>query len=78
MNGWQCPVFLRGATVARVKVEPGDFILADEDGALVIPGAVVEEVLERSEALTRKEVEIRKSLDSGMSLAEALARYGHV
>lgn len=78
VNGWQCPVFLRGATTTRVKVEPGDFILADEDGALAIPGAVVAEVLERSEALTRKEVEIRSSLDSGMSLAEALARYGHV
>jgi regulator of RNase E activity RraA len=78
VNGWQCPVFMRGATVSRVKVEPGDFILADEDGALVIPAAVVEEVLERSEALTRKEAEIRKSLDAGMSLAEALARYGHV
>ena len=78
VNDWQCPVFMRGASGARVKVEPGDFILADEDGALVIPAAVVEEVLERSEALTRKEVEIRKSLDSGMSLAEALARYGHV
>lgn len=78
VNGWQCSVFLRGATTTRVKVEPGDFILADEDGALAIPGAVVAEVLERSEALTRKEVEIRSSLDSGMSLAEALARYGHV
>src|SRR5690554_4020429 len=76
VNGWQCPVFMRGATTSRVKVEPGDFILADEDGALVIPGSVVVEVLEQSEALTRKEIEIRASLDSGMSLAEALARYG--
>ncbi|MGV6873912.1 RraA family protein [Pseudochelatococcus sp. B33] len=78
VNGWQCPVFVRGATISRVKVEPGDFILADEDGALVIPATIVEEVLARSEALTRKEVEIRKSLNGGMSLAEALARYGHV
>lgn len=78
VNGWQCPVFMRGATTSRVKVEPGDFILADEDGALVIPGSVVVEVLEQSETLTRKEIEIRASLDSGMSLAEALARYGHV
>lgn len=78
VNGWQCPVFLRGATVSRVKVEPGDFILADEDGVLVIPAAIVLEVLDRAELLTRKEVEIRESLNSGMSLADALARYGHV
>lgn len=78
VNGSQVPVFMRGATVSRVKVEPGDFILADEDGAIVIPASVVVEVLEKAEDLTRKEVEIRESLDSGMSLAEALARFGHV
>lgn len=32
---WQKPVYLRGATARRVTVSPGDFILADEDGAIV-------------------------------------------
>lgn len=42
---WQKPVYMRGATVRRVVVSPGDFILADEDGAIVIPQSVLDETL---------------------------------
>jgi len=78
VNAWNVPVFLTGATGRRVAVEPGDFILGDDDGALVIPQAIVQEVLEKSEVLTRQEIAIRDSLGKGMSLAEALQKYGHV
>lgn len=78
VNAWRVPVFLRGATIERVKVEPGDFILADEDGAIAIPAAKVIEVLIAAEKLTAKEVAIREELKKGLSLAEALDRYGHV
>jgi len=67
-----------GATVPAVPVSPGDFVLADEDGAIVIPAGAAEQVLERAEALGRREVEIRAELARGLSLAEALARFGHV
>ncbi len=67
-----------GATVAAVPVAPGDFVLGDEDGVIVIPAAVAEQVLERAEALGRREVEIRAELARGLSLSEALARFGHV
>ncbi|HEY6628629.1 MAG TPA: RraA family protein [Acidimicrobiia bacterium] len=67
-----------GATVPEVQVTPGDFILADSDGAIVIPSGVVEEVLERAEALGAREVQIRAELANGLSLSEALARFGHV
>jgi regulator of RNase E activity RraA len=78
VNAWQVPVFLRGATVERVSIEPGDFILADEDGALVIPAAIVPKVLVESEALTATEIRIREELSNGLTLAQALERYGHV
>lgn len=78
VNGCQVPVSLRGATRQHVQVNPGDFILADDDGAIVIPSAVVVEVLEKAEALTRKEEEIRAELGKGMTLAAALDKYGHV
>jgi regulator of RNase E activity RraA len=72
------PVPMPGATVADVEVTPGDFILADADGALVIPAAVAEQVLERAEELGRREVQIRTELAGGLSLSEALAKFGHV
>ncbi|MDB5044653.1 MAG: aldolase [Deinococcus sp.] len=78
VNAWQIPVYLPGATSERVMVRPGDFILADFDGAMVIPAELVLEVLEQAEALTAQEQRIREDLDQGATLPEVLAKYGHV
>jgi regulator of RNase E activity RraA len=67
-----------GATVEEVAVSPDDFILGDEDGVIVIPASVAERVLESAETLGQREVEIRAELARGLSLSEALARFGHV
>src|SRR5690606_7766086 len=78
VTGCQVPVYVRGATTPLVQVNPGDFILGDDDGVIVIPQAVVEQVLTEAEALTEKEEMIRAELQKGLTLAEALAEYGHV
>lgn len=78
VNAWQVPVSLRGATTRLVSIEPGDFILGDDDGVIAIPAAVVEPVLEGAERLTNTEVLIRSELSSGLTLSEALKKYGHV
>ena len=78
VNAAQVPVLMRGATSRYVEIRPGDFILADEDGAIVIPAARIEEVLAEAERLTAVEVSIRQELSRGLSLADALAKYGHV
>lgn len=74
----QVPIYLRGATSTYVQVRPGDFILADEDGAIVIPMEVVEQVLIEAEKLTDTERQIRGELAKGLTLAQALEQYGHV
>ena len=76
--GAQERVYVAGATTQRVAIDPGDFILADEDGAIVIPGAIVDAVLARSEKLTATEVLIRAELANGMTLSQALEKFGHV
>jgi 4-hydroxy-4-methyl-2-oxoglutarate aldolase len=78
VNAHQVPVSIRGATCSRVTVKPGDFVLADEDGAIVIPAGRVMEVLEAAEKLTATEVKIRAELERGLSLDEALKTFGHV
>ena len=75
---WQQNVYLRGATAKWVLVSPGDFILADEDGAIVIPQAVVSETLGRAEQLTEQETKLRLKLQDGLGLEQALAEFGHV
>lgn len=78
VNACQVEVSVRGATSSLIKVQPGDFILGDEDGVIVIPQELAEQVLIESERLTRKEEDIRKELKAGLTLAEALAKFGHV
>ncbi|GAA5174849.1 hypothetical protein GCM10023321_79630 [Pseudonocardia eucalypti] len=78
VTGAQGAVTLRGATAPTVTVHPGDFVLADEDGAIVIPDRAVDAALRRAEELTRTEVRIREALADGSSLQECLDRFGHV
>jgi 4-hydroxy-4-methyl-2-oxoglutarate aldolase len=78
VTAWDVPVSLPGATTRYVEVKPRDYVLADDDGALVIPAVVVGKVLDQSEAIGEKERDIRSDLASGLSLADALAKYGHV
>lgn len=78
VTGWQMPVYMPGATVKRVIVNPGDMVFCDVDGAIVVPAAIAEQVLLKAEALTATEVKIRADLDAGTTLAQVLAKYGHV
>jgi regulator of RNase E activity RraA len=78
VTGYGAPVVLPGATTRFVTVAPGDFVLADDDGAIVVPVAVLDEVLERGEAMLAQEQRIRAELARGLSLTEALERFGHV
>ncbi|MBZ9798437.1 RraA family protein [Mesorhizobium sp. ES1-4] len=74
----QIPIYVRGATTDFVTINPGDFVLGDADGVVVVPIDCLEDVLCQAETLTQKEVLIREELAKGLSLAEALSKYGHV
>ena len=78
VNACQVPVYMRGHDGGNVTVRPGDFILCDDDGAIVIPIEHVEAVLLESERLTQVEKNIRIELANGLSLGDALKKYGHV
>ena len=78
VTAWQVPVDMPGATKKRVRVSPGDFVLADTDGVIVIPAPVAEKVLVEAERLTKKEIRIRRDLGRGATLEAVLKRYGHV
>jgi regulator of RNase E activity RraA len=78
VNGCQIPVYMRGHDGGNVIVRPGDFILCDDDGVIVIPLEHVESVLIESERLTQIEKSIRIDIANGLSLQDALKKYGHV
>jgi regulator of RNase E activity RraA len=78
VTAWQVRVELPGATSRRVRVNPGDFVLADTDGVIVVPERVALRVLTEAERLTAKEIRIRRDLGRGASLEDVLKKYGHV
>lgn len=58
-------ISMSGQVNERVQVKPGDFILGDDDGVVVIPGPLVEEVLVFTEAAEKGEAQIREGLLAG-------------
>lgn len=65
MTGFQQPVHVAGQVESTVTVRPGDFVIADRDGIVVIPAAVVEDVLVAAERLEEIERQIRTALLAG-------------
>jgi regulator of RNase E activity RraA len=68
---YDCPVFVGG-----VRVNPGDYVLGDEDGVVVIPAELTREVLEKSERLCEKENLIRDAIATGKPLADLYKEFG--
>ncbi|MFE1852156.1 RraA family protein [Streptomyces sp. NPDC059489] len=63
--------------IAGTHVAPGDWIVADDNGALRIPADLVEEVVRRAEAVERTESRIREAALDGNRLDESRARFGY-
>lgn len=62
--------------IGQVTVHDGDLIFGDVDGALVIPGQIADEVIERALKKAVGEKVVRKAIEDGMSATEAFARFG--
>lgn len=78
VTGCQVPVTMPGATSRHVTVAPGDFVLGDADGVVVVPAALVDAVLEEAERITARERVIRGDVQAGAPLGSILGRYGKV
>lgn len=63
-------------TIGRVRIEPGDWIVGDDDGVVAVPASIAEEVLEEAEAKAATESEVRAAVRAGVLPLEAYERYG--
>lgn len=59
-----------------VLVHPGDLVLADHDGIVVVPQGVAEEAIVKAEAKVRGENTVRDVLATGASVVETFKKYG--
>jgi regulator of RNase E activity RraA len=63
-------------TIGGVRVDPGDWVVGDDDGVVVVPAAIAEDVLAEAEQKAATESEIRVAVRDGMLPLEAYERYG--
>ena len=61
--------------VGRVLVSPGDFVLGDIDGVMVIPGKIIDEVILEAEDVRGREDIVRDSLQQGGNIRELFEKY---
>jgi regulator of RNase E activity RraA len=68
---WRVPVEVDG-----VRINPGDVVYADRDGALVVPAGVVEAAFASAIEKVRGEQNVLAALQKGMTAAEAFRLFG--
>jgi regulator of RNase E activity RraA len=54
----------------------GDFLIGDRDGVVVIPGAIAEDVVRKTEEVMRTENQVRTAILGGMDPQEAYLKFG--
>lgn len=60
-----------------VEIEPGDIVVADSDGVLVVAAGIAEKVIERAELIERTESSIVEAVRNGATLREARERFAY-
>src|SRR5664279_2052545 len=65
-------------TCAGVKVNPGDYIVGDEDGVAVIPKAHAADVLKKAQDLDNTEHTMLPFIEKFRSIKEAVAKFGRI
>jgi 4-hydroxy-4-methyl-2-oxoglutarate aldolase len=78
MGRWEMTSFQQPVTIGEVTVHPGDLVIADFDGILVVPQADIPAVLKRAEEIVGIESNVRDDMRRGMSPLEGLAKHGHI
>ena len=70
-DAYGAPIDIGGVTIAT-----GDWILADRDGVVIVPKAIADEAVRRTEEVMSTESDMRRALVGGMDPVEAYNAYG--
>src|SRR5438105_7543226 len=73
---WVPDRYAEPVAIGAVTVHTGDWLLGDRDGVVIIPGAIVEEVVRRTEEVVATETDMRRALLGGMDPVEAYRTFG--
>jgi 4-hydroxy-4-methyl-2-oxoglutarate aldolase len=70
-DGFDVPI-----TIGDVEISPGDYLLGDRDGVVIVPRDKVEEITALASEAMNKENLVRKSILEGGDPQEAYIKYG--
>ncbi len=73
---WVPDRFGQPVTIGDVTVCTGDWLLADRDGVVIIPGKIAEEVVTKTEQVLQTENKVRSAILGGMDPQEAYLKFG--
>jgi len=73
---WVPDRFGEPLTIGEVTIRTGDYLLADRDGVVIIPGSMVNEVVSRTEEVLQTENTVRTAILAGMDPQEAYLKFG--
>jgi regulator of RNase E activity RraA len=63
-------------TIGSVTITTGDYLLGDRDGVVIVPRAIAEEVVTKTEEVVATESDMRRALIDGMDPVAAYNKYG--
>jgi regulator of RNase E activity RraA len=73
---WEVTATQVPITIGTVRIEPGDWVVGDEDGVVVAPAEIAPDVLAAAEGKVGTEDAIRAAVREGVTPLEAYERYG--
>jgi 4-hydroxy-4-methyl-2-oxoglutarate aldolase len=73
---WELTAYETTITIGAVQIAPGDYVVADRDGIVIVPAELRDEVLAASEALVATESDVRAAVLEGTPPLEAYERFG--
>jgi 4-hydroxy-4-methyl-2-oxoglutarate aldolase len=73
---WMPDHFGEPITIGEVTISSGDYLLGDRDGVVIIPGGLIEEVVTKTEEVTRTESDMRNAILAGMDPQQAYLKFG--
>lgn len=72
---WTVDLMQEPISLGTALIEPGDLVLADDDGVAVIPAGIAEQVIDECERLVSTENSVREAIRGGMTPKDAYLRY---
>jgi regulator of RNase E activity RraA len=73
---WAPDTFGEPITIGDVTIRTGDYVMADRDGAVIIPSEKAVEVVTRVEEVLRTENKVRTAILGGADPQKAYLKYG--